>query len=51
LSIVEVVAAAHGGGAGLGDAPSGGADVWLSLPRAAAPEGPLAEEQATLASS
>ena len=34
LSIVELVAEAHGGSAGLGEAPSGGADVWISLPRA-----------------
>jgi signal transduction histidine kinase len=35
LSIVGLVARAHGGGVGLRDAPSGGADVWLSLPPAA----------------
>jgi signal transduction histidine kinase len=34
LSIVELVAGAHGGGAGLGDPKSGGADVWISLPLA-----------------
>ena len=34
LSIVEVVARAHGGSTGLRNRPSGGADVWLSLPRA-----------------
>jgi two-component system OmpR family sensor kinase len=34
LSIVELVGRAHGGGAGLADRPQGGADVWLSLPRA-----------------
>jgi two-component system, OmpR family, sensor kinase len=34
LSIVELVARAHGGAAGLSDAPHGGADVWISLPRA-----------------
>ena len=34
LSIVELVAAAHGGDVGLGDSRSGGADVWLSLPLA-----------------
>jgi signal transduction histidine kinase len=38
LSIVELVATAHGGGVGLADTPSGGADVWISLPRAAAPD-------------
>ena len=34
LSIVELVARAHGGEVGLRDRPSGGADVWLALPRA-----------------
>jgi signal transduction histidine kinase len=34
LSIVELVARAHGGGTGLRNSPAGGADVWLSLPRA-----------------
>jgi two-component system OmpR family sensor kinase len=34
LSIVELVARAHGGEVGLRDRPSGGADVWISLPRA-----------------
>ena len=34
LSIVELVANAHGGTAGLRERPSGGADVWISLPRA-----------------
>jgi two-component system, OmpR family, sensor kinase len=34
LSIVELVARAHGGGVGLSDSPAGGADVWISLPRA-----------------
>jgi two-component system, OmpR family, sensor kinase len=34
LSIVELVAGAHGGAAGLGDPQSGGADVWISLPHA-----------------
>jgi signal transduction histidine kinase len=34
LSIVELVARAHEGSAGLGNRPGGGADVWLSLPRA-----------------
>jgi signal transduction histidine kinase len=37
LSIVELVARAHGGGAGVRSSPSGGADVWLSLPRASSP--------------
>ena len=39
LSIVELVATAHGGTVGLSDSPSGGADVWISLPRADVPEG------------
>ena len=34
LSIVELVARAHGGAVGLTNSPSGGADVWISLPRA-----------------
>ena len=34
LSIVELVARAHGGEAGLRNRPDSGADVWLSLPRA-----------------
>jgi two-component system, OmpR family, sensor kinase len=32
LSIVELVATAHGGSAGLRNLPGGGADVWLALP-------------------
>jgi len=32
LSIVELVAHAHGGRTGLRNRPGGGADVWLSLP-------------------
>jgi signal transduction histidine kinase len=39
LSIVELVATAHGGGVGLSDSASGGADVWISLPRADVPDG------------
>jgi signal transduction histidine kinase len=35
LSIVELIARAHGGGAGLLNDASGGADVWIALPRAA----------------
>ena len=45
LSIVELVAAAHGGVVGLSDTSSGGADVWISLPSADAPKrasGPVA---------
>ncbi len=34
LAIVDVIARAHGGSAGLGDRAGGGADVWLTLPRA-----------------
>jgi signal transduction histidine kinase len=37
LSIVELVAGAHGGAVGLSEPPAGGADVWISLPRADAP--------------
>jgi signal transduction histidine kinase len=33
LSIVELVAHAHGGTVGVQNRPRGGADVWLSLPR------------------
>ena len=35
LSIVELVARAHGGAAGARNRPGGGADVWLSVPAAA----------------
>jgi signal transduction histidine kinase len=34
LSIVKVVAEAHGGRAHAGTRPGGGADVWLELPAA-----------------
>jgi two-component system, OmpR family, sensor kinase len=34
LSIVALIAQAHGGSAGASNRPEGGADVWLSLPRA-----------------
>ena len=51
LSIVELVAGAHGGAAGLGEPPSGGADVWISLPRADAPATSPAEPPATVASA
>jgi signal transduction histidine kinase len=37
LSIVELVAQAHGGDAGLEERPGGGADVWLSLPHVVQP--------------
>lgn len=33
LAIVEAIAVAHGGTAGEGDRESGGADVWIALPR------------------
>src|SRR5439155_1298203 len=36
----RAVAEAHGGAAEAGTSPDGGADVWLSLPRAPAPERP-----------
>ncbi len=37
LSIVELIARAHGGEAGARNREEGGADVWISVPRAAAP--------------
>jgi two-component system OmpR family sensor kinase len=49
LSIVELVARAHGGRVGLRDSPSGGADVWLSLPAADASAASTAERPATVA--
>jgi two-component system, OmpR family, sensor kinase len=39
LSIVELVARAHGGDVGLANSPTGGADVWIAVPRA--PHQPL----------
>jgi signal transduction histidine kinase len=51
LTIVELVAGAHGGEAGLGEPPGGGADVWISLPRADAPAAAPAERAATVATS
>jgi len=33
LSIVDLIARAHGGQAGAGNRPRGGADVWFSVPR------------------
>jgi signal transduction histidine kinase len=51
LSIVELIAGAHGGGAGLGDSPSGGADVWISLPLASVPDAPITERPTPVASS
>jgi signal transduction histidine kinase len=37
LSIVELIASAHGGRAGAANRPEGGADVWVAIPRSAAP--------------
>ncbi len=37
LSIVAVIAGAHGGRAGAGNRAGGGADVWISLPYSARP--------------
>jgi len=51
LSIVELVGRAHGGGAGLRDSPSGGADVWISLPRVEAPVDSTTESRATVRSA
>ncbi len=51
LSIVELVAAAHGGAAGLSESPAGGADVWISLPWTEAPAASPVERPATVASS
>jgi signal transduction histidine kinase len=42
LSIVELVARAHGGRVGVRNRADGGADVWLSLPRAPMPAETLA---------
>jgi two-component system OmpR family sensor kinase len=36
LSIVALIAQAHGGSVGVANRPDGGADVWLALPRARA---------------
>ena len=45
LSIVELVARAHGGVAGARNRPGGGADVWLSVPAAAPLSTPRRAEQ------
>lgn len=45
LSIVELVARAHGGAAGARNRPGGGADVWLSVPAAAPLSTPRRAEQ------
>ena len=34
LSIVDLIATAHGGSTGLANRPTGGADVWISIPAA-----------------
>ena len=34
LSIVALIAAAHGGSVGAANKPGGGADVWIALPAA-----------------
>jgi len=36
LSIVALIAQAHGGSVGVANRPEGGADIWLALPRARA---------------
>jgi two-component system, OmpR family, sensor kinase len=36
LSIVALIAQAHGGSVGAANRPDGGADVWLAVPRARA---------------
>jgi signal transduction histidine kinase len=40
LSIVELIAHAHGGAAGLRNRSGGGADVWIAVPRARAAQPP-----------
>ncbi|HLX32962.1 MAG TPA: ATP-binding protein [Gaiellaceae bacterium] len=45
LSIVQLVASAHGGDAGLRNLPDGGADVWLSLPASHEPLSPAPSPQ------
>jgi signal transduction histidine kinase len=45
LSIVELVARAHGGSATVCNSPSGGADVWISLPLAPEPLSPASSPQ------
>ena len=37
LSIVDLIATAHGGSAGLANRPAGGADVWIAIPAVPAP--------------
>ncbi len=50
LSIVELVARAHGGRAGIEDRPAGGADVWLALPRVQSPSVRADRSQTAVAS-
>ena len=45
LSIVDLVARAHEGRAGLKNRPGGGADVWISIPRADRLDAPLRENE------
>jgi two-component system OmpR family sensor kinase len=47
LSIVDLVARAHEGRTGLKNRPGGGADVWISIPRADRPDAPAAEDKGT----
>jgi two-component system OmpR family sensor kinase len=51
LAIVAVVAEAHGGEAHAVNRPSGGADVWLSLPRGDGSAGEAPAPPATGASA
>jgi signal transduction histidine kinase len=48
LAIADLIARAHGGSAGLADRSGGGADVWLTLPRATHLM-PLSSEKAGMA--
>ena len=49
LSIVSLIAQAHGGDVGAANRPDGGADVWLSVPRA--PSAPRHRVHAPVANS
>jgi two-component system, OmpR family, sensor kinase len=51
LSIVDLVARAHGGGVGLSNSPGGGADVWIWLPQAQPPSTPSTEAPAAATST
>lgn len=48
LSIVKVIASAHGGRAFVGNRAGGGADVWLELPLGSPPEGETTRTETTL---